>query len=147
MSFALGFFAIAPYLAFRQADSSSTLPTRPHWWQWWRSKMLSGIYATFTAAIALGLLSLTVFYKDIPSFILLFNTYRFIHVMTLDFLALHCMSLYLISQDKSSDAPTTNPFKALPWQSSLIIIALPAFGPALYPILRQRYLITPKKAT
>lgn len=131
-SFFLGYFAMAPYVFLRGRRSEKTLPERPRFWQWWRNRMLSKIYGVITAGMALALLALAVLYRDLESFMILFNHYGIVHVMTLDFLALHLLAVVLILQDQTGDN-----FYTLKRHYQILICLLPAFGPALYPVLKH----------
>mgnify|MGYP007072817056 CR=1 FL=1 len=138
LSFGLGFFALAPYIALRKKTCSSELPHRPRWWKWWRSKMLTNIYAIAMAFLSLFFLSLMVFYKDHAAYFELFRTYRFVHVMTLDFLALHALAVFLIYNDRTKKGASSQ-IEDFPIFVKIAVITLPAFGPAIYPILKNRY--------
>lgn len=145
LSFGLGFFALAPYVALRRKKLTVAPQHRPRWWQWWRHKMLTGVYAAATAALSLSLLTFMVVYKDLPAYMDLFFHYGFVHVMTLDCLSLHGLALWLIYQDpgdipQGSSPITTVPLAAMPRFTKLAVLLLPVFGPAIYPILRHRYM-------
>ncbi|MFN7566761.1 MAG: DUF2834 domain-containing protein [Microcystis sp.] len=125
-SFAVGAFAILPYLTLRQPNSNFTgkknlvikLLDSP----------LLGVIALITAAIliAYGLIN-----GNWSDFWYQWQTSRFIHVMSLDFCLLTLLCPILL-QDDLTRRGLKNPF-LLP-----VISLLPLIGPAIYLIIRPR---------
>ncbi len=123
-SFALGAFALLPYLALRQRsprfEGSKTL-----WIKLFDSRWLGG-------AIALGvtiLLSYGLTQGNWATFLQLWQTHRFIHVMSLDFCLLCLLFPALLGDDMARRG----------WHHSAIfsVVALiPLLGPAFYLMVR-----------
>ncbi len=125
-SFAVGAFAILPYLTLRQPNSNFTGKKNLV------IKLLDspwlGVIALITAAIliAYGLIN-----GNWSDFWHQWQTSRFIHVMSLDFCLLTLLCPILL-QDDLTRRGLKNPF-LLP-----VISLLPLIGPAIYLIIRPR---------
>ncbi|MFM7279850.1 MAG: DUF2834 domain-containing protein, partial [Microcystis aeruginosa] len=125
-SFAVGAFAILPYLTLRQPNSNFTGKKNLV------IKLLDspwlGVIALITAAIliAYGLIN-----GNWSDFWYQWQTSRFIHVMSLDFCLLTLLCPILL-QDDLTRRGLKNPF-LLP-----VISLLPLIGPAIYLIIRPR---------
>ncbi|NCR40506.1 MAG: DUF2834 domain-containing protein [Microcystis aeruginosa W13-11] len=125
-SFAVGAFAILPYLTLRQPNSNFTGKKNLV------IKLLDapwlGVIAVITAAIliAYGLIN-----GNWSDFWYQWQTSRFIHVMSLDFCLLTLLCPILL-QDDLTRRGSKNPFLLL------VISLLPLIGPAIYLIIRPR---------
>jgi hypothetical protein len=126
LSFGIGAFALLPYLALRQPNSHFSGPKtallRLVDSRWLGLLLLIGA----TAVLGFGLL-----YGDWADFWQQWQTSRFIHVMTLDFVLLWLLFPALLQDDMSRRN----------WQQFWmygVVLALPLVGACLYLTLRPR---------
>ncbi|MBR8832215.1 MAG: hypothetical protein N5P05_000723 [Chroococcopsis gigantea SAG 12.99] len=130
LSFAVGAFAILPYLIFREPGASFT--GEKNWvLKLWDSRFVGLI--TFLGGLALILYG--IFRGDWADFLTQWQTSRFINVMSLDFCALTLLVPILIKDDMEKRG-LKNPL--LLWIVSLI----PVLGPASYIIIRPSLIST-----
>ncbi|NJL48010.1 MAG: DUF2834 domain-containing protein [Leptolyngbyaceae cyanobacterium SM2_5_2] len=123
-SFAVGAFALLPYLALRQPNPEFA----GH-----RTPLLRLVEARWVGGLlgagAIALLSFSLLQGDWPAFWHAWQTSRFIHVMTLDFCALWLLFPVLLRDDMARRALTQ------PW-IVVAVLALPLVGACLYLALR-----------
>lgn len=93
-SFAVGAFALLPYLALRQSQPEFT-GQKDGWLKLWDSRWMGGLVAI--GAITLLVYGLT--QGDWSNFIQQWRTSRFIHVMSLDFCLLCLLPATLLGDD------------------------------------------------
>lgn len=121
-SFAVGAFAILPYLALRQpAQATAKQPS------WFLRLLESRWLGLLLLAGSLVLVGLGLAPADWPAFIQQWQTSRFIHVMSLDFVMLSLVSLVILGEDLER--------RHLPlvWRNLALI---PLLGPCLYLFIR-----------
>ncbi|WP_247215814.1 DUF2834 domain-containing protein [Synechococcus sp. C9] len=125
-SFALGAFALLPYLALRRPF--------PEWrgsvsWglRLWNSRVLGVVWLGLT----LGFMGYGLSQGSWGEWWQAFQTSRFIHVMSLDFLLLSVLFPLVLGDDMTRRRVNHTPWFAL-------VSALPMVGAALYLILRPR---------
>jgi hypothetical protein len=125
-SFALGAFALMPYLILREPNPSFVGPKN---WiiKFWDSRWT----ALGIAAAAVTLLTLGVSQGDWADFGAQWQTSRFIHVMSLDFCLLSCLFPTLLGDDMARRGWSS---PKIFWAVSLV----PLFGPLVYLVLRPR---------
>jgi len=123
-SFALGAFALLPYLALRRPF--------PHWrgsvpltLRIWNSRLLGAVWLVLT----LGLLGYGLSQGSWADWWQAFQTSRFIHVMSLDFALLSLLFPLVLGDDLSRRG--VNP---VPWL--VLVSVLPLVGPAFYITVR-----------
>jgi hypothetical protein len=123
-SFALGAFALLPYLILRK--DNPTFVGKKNWViKLWDSK----ITASLIAVAALSLLFLGLTRGDWADFAVQWRSSRFIHVMSLDFCMLSCLFPTLIKDDMLRRG----------WEDDRILVAVslvPLFGPLVYLLVR-----------
>ncbi len=123
-SFAVGAFAILPYLALRHPNQSFTGEKS------WLLKALDSRWVGGSVAIAaIGLVTYGLTQGNWTDFIQQWQTSRFIHVMSLDFCLL-CLLFPLILQDDMARRGWDSPGKF--WAIALI----PFLGAAIYLLVR-----------
>lgn len=93
-SFAVGAFALLPYLALRQSNPSFT-GEKNGWLKLWDSRWLGGLVAIG----AIGLLIYGLTQGNWNDFVQQWQTSRFIHVMSLDFCLLCLLPAALLGDD------------------------------------------------
>ncbi|MBW4462836.1 MAG: DUF2834 domain-containing protein [Nodosilinea sp. WJT8-NPBG4] len=124
VSFAVGAFALLPYLALRQPNPSFSGPKRA---------LLRLVESRWLgAALAAGVIALAAFALlkgDWPDFWQQWQTSRFIHVMSLDFVALWLLFPVLLRDDMARRGISQ------PWVIAAVL-ALPLVGACLYLALR-----------
>ncbi|MBE9157641.1 DUF2834 domain-containing protein [Nodosilinea sp. LEGE 06152] len=124
VSFAVGAFALLPYLALRQpnasASSSKGLLIRLLESRWLGAVLAAGAIALAAFALLKG---------DWPDFWQQWQTGRFIHVMSLDFCALWLLFPVLLQDDMARRGLNQ------PWITAAVL-ALPLVGACLYLALR-----------
>ncbi|MEA5447877.1 DUF2834 domain-containing protein [Leptolyngbya sp. CCNP1308] len=124
VSFAVGAFALLPYLALRQPNPDFSGP---------KSALLRLLESRWLgAALAAGAIALVAFALikgDWPDFWQQWQTSRFIHVMSLDFCALWLLFPVLLRDDMARRGFTGG------WAMPLVL-ALPLVGACLYLALR-----------
>lgn len=123
-SFAVGAFALLPYLALRQPNSD---------WQgannWFLRLNDSRWLGAFISLGALILVAWGLVAGDWSDFAHQWQTSRFIHVMSLDFCCLHLLFPILLKDDMARRGFTNS---AIFWW----VVLLPCLGPAFYLVLR-----------
>ncbi|MDX2230371.1 MAG: DUF2834 domain-containing protein [Leptolyngbyaceae cyanobacterium bins.349] len=123
-SFAVGAFAILPYLALRQPSSEFTGHKN------WFLKILESRWLGGSVAIAVMLLvAYGLTQGDWADFVQQWQTSRFIHVMSLDFCLL-CLLFPIVLKDDMARRNWQNP--SVFWLISLV----PLVGSALYLLVR-----------
>jgi hypothetical protein len=123
-SFAVGAFALLPYLALRQPNPSFGGPKSP--------LLRLGESRWLGALLAVGAIALAAFALrsgDWPDFWQQWQTSRFIHVMSLDFCALWLLFPALLRDDMARRG------LGQPWTVAAVL-ALPLVGACLYLALR-----------
>ncbi len=129
VSFAVGAFALLPYLALRQPNpsfsGSSFNGSRGLLLRLLESRWLGALLA----AGAIALVSLALFKGDWPDFWQQWQTSRFIHVTSLDFCALWLLFPVLLRDDMARRRLTQ------PWVPAAVL-ALPLVGAGVYLALR-----------
>ncbi|MEM9807405.1 MAG: DUF2834 domain-containing protein [Cyanobacteria bacterium P01_D01_bin.56] len=127
-SFALGAFALMPYLALRK--STTHLPYRPAdtaLLKWLNHRLVGiGIVIATLLLVAYGLTQAEG-YKTVQDFYMQFATSQFIHVMSLDFCMLTLLTPSIMWDDMSR--------RQVPWLWRCFSL-LPLLGPGLYIALR-----------
>ncbi|MGF1498568.1 MAG: DUF2834 domain-containing protein [Elainellaceae cyanobacterium] len=131
-SFAVGAFALLPYLALRQ--SNGQFPGPKHWFiRILDSRWLGG-------AIALGTITLLgygLMNGNWSDFVAQWQTSRFIHVMSLDFCLLALLFPALLGDDLARRGlDRTHPLWLLGW--------IPLLGPVAYLCVRPDLISTPE---
>ncbi|MEN9232547.1 MAG: hypothetical protein Q6J18_07320 [Gloeomargarita sp. DG02_3_bins_56] len=125
-SFALGAFALLPYLALRRPyrEWHGSVP-----WllRLWNSRFLGAIWLVLTV----GFLGYGLSQGSWPEWWQAFQTSRFIHVMSLDFLLLSLLFPLVLWDDMARRRLNPHPWFAL-------VSALPLVGSALYLTLRPK---------
>jgi len=124
LSFGVGAFALLPYIALRQPNPSFSPP---------KSTLLRLVDSRWVGALllmgAIAVLGFGLLYGDWADFWQQWQTSRFIHVMTLDFVMLWLLFPALLQDDMSRRN----------WQQSWLyvaVLALPLVGACLYLTLR-----------
>lgn len=124
VSFAVGAFALLPYLALRQPNPNFSGP---------KSALLRLVESRWLgAALAAGAIALAAFallQGDWLDFWQQWQTSRFIHVMSLDFVALWLLFPVLLRDDMARRG------MGQPWVVAAVL-ALPLIGACLYLVLR-----------
>ncbi|HZG38911.1 MAG TPA: DUF2834 domain-containing protein [Nodosilinea sp.] len=124
VSFAVGAFALLPYLALRQPNpnfsGSKSLLLRLVEARWLGALLTAGAIALAAFALLKG---------DWPDFWQQWQTGRFIHVMSLDFCALWLLFPVLLKDDMARRGLSQ------PWITAAVL-ALPLVGACLYLTLR-----------
>ena len=124
LSFAVGAFAIVPYLALRELNPSFAGKKT------WLLKLLDSRWLGLVLAIAaLGLLSYGVSQGDWADFVQQWRSSRFIHVMSLDFCLLSLLFPALVRDDMARRGLTD---ERLFW----VVALLPLLGAIGYLVLR-----------
>ncbi|MDB9496517.1 hypothetical protein PN441_03355 [Spirulina major CS-329] len=133
-----GAFAILPYLALRRPNPSFSGPVG--WWlrlhdsRWLGVGLLAGSVALVVWGITAG---------DWGDFVTQWQTSRFIHVMSLDFLMLSGLITALLGDDMARRGLEN---RAVFWAVALV----PLFGPLLYvcwrPALQDQPMVEPETA-
>ncbi len=126
---AVGAFALLPYLALRkpvaQLEDDRILTPLPWplkvWNSAWTGRVLSGV--------AVGLLGFGILRGDWGDFMRQWQSSRFIHVMTLDFVLLTALLPYVIAEDRSGRVDPGS------WLTS-VVNGVPLLGSLLYLALR-----------
>jgi len=122
LSFAFGAFALLPYLALRQAPPSERAGEGNQNLKFWDSRGLGiGLLGGAIALLAFGLSQ-----GDWADFIHLWQTSRFIHVMSLDFCMLSLVFPALLIADINRRGLSTQ--TPLFWGAALV----PLLGPLVY---------------
>lgn len=124
VSFAVGAFALLPYLALRQPNLSLNSP-KSALLRWLESRWLGAVLA----AGAIALAAFALLKGDWPDFWQQWQTSRFIHVMSLDFVALWLLFPVLLRDDMARRGMSQ------PWVVAAVL-ALPLIGACLYLALR-----------
>ncbi len=128
-SFAVGAFALLPYLALRQPNPNFSGPS----FSGARGLLLSLLESRWLGALlgagAIALAALALLKGDWPDFAQQWQTSRFIHVMALDFCALWLLFPVLLKDDMARRGLTQS------W-IPLAVLALPLVGACLYLALR-----------
>ncbi|MGG6241506.1 DUF2834 domain-containing protein [Nodosilinea sp. AN01ver1] len=124
VSFAVGAFALLPYLALRQPSSGFDGSKSPLLRRL-ESRWLGGVLA----AGAIALAAFALLKGDWPDFWQQWQTGRFIHVMSLDFCALWLLLPVLLKDDMARRGLNQ------PWITAAVL-ALPLVGACLYLALR-----------
>ncbi|APB32535.1 hypothetical protein GlitD10_0234 [Gloeomargarita lithophora Alchichica-D10] len=123
-SFALGAFALLPYLALRRPfpQWSGSVP-----WvlRLWNSRVLGAVWLT----LSVGFVGYGLSQGSWGDWWQAFQTSRFIHVMSLDFVLLSVLFPLVLGDDLTRRRVVRAPWFAL-------VSALPLVGPALYLTLR-----------
>jgi hypothetical protein len=123
-SFAVGAFAILPYLALRQPQMVK--PVQP---QGWGLQLLTSRWLGLLLLLGtLGLLGIGLQGGDWADFGHQWQTRRFIHVMSLDFCLLSLLCPVLVKADLIRRGMRANPWVAVAF--------LPLLGPLIYLCLR-----------
>lgn len=125
-SFALGAFALLPYLALRRPHSAWQGGV-PRLLQVWNSRILGMLWLTLT----LGFMGYGLSQGNWADWWQAFQTSRFIHVMSLDFVLLSVLFPVVLGDDLTRRKVNHSPWFAL-------VCALPMVGPALYLTLRPQ---------
>lgn len=124
VSFAVGAFALLPYLALRQPNPSFNGP---------KSALLRLLESRWLGAVlaagAIALAAFALLKGDWPDFWQQWQTSRFIHVMSLDFCALWLLFPVLLRDDMARRGLSQ------PWVPAAVL-ALPLIGACLYLALR-----------
>ncbi|MFQ4139657.1 DUF2834 domain-containing protein [Nodosilinea sp. PGN35] len=123
-SFAVGAFALLPYLALRQPNSSS-IDSKSLLLRLLESRWLGALLG----AGAIALAAFALFKGDWPDFWQQWQTSRFIHVMSLDFCALWLLFPVLLRDDLARRGIAQG------WIAAAVL-ALPLVGACLYLALR-----------
>lgn len=123
-AFAVGAFALLPYLALRHPNPTFSGPKK-RWLRFWESRWLGVGLAI--AAIGLSLYGIT--QGDWADFAAQWQQKRFIHVMSLDFCLL-CLLFPALLPNDMARRQIKNPL--LFW----LIASLPLIGPTIYLIAR-----------
>ncbi|AHJ30510.1 DUF2834 domain-containing protein [Nodularia spumigena CS-584] len=128
-SFALGAFALLPYLALREPNQEFS--GEKNFWLKLLDSRITGLILTIGAAIlvAYGLQG------DWGNFVQQWQTSRFIHVMSLDFCVLSLLFPALLGDDMARRGMKNEPFF---W----LITLIPLFGPLIYLSVRSPLLET-----
>lgn len=121
--FAVGAFALLPYLALRNPQRAPAPPA-----SWWLKLQDSRWSAIPISGLLLGFLCYGAIQGDGGDFLRQWQTSRFIHVMTLDFCLLSLLFYPLIQSDRRDRG-----LSATWW------VALPLVGPLLYLCIRPRW--------
>jgi hypothetical protein len=128
-SFAVGAFALLPYLALRQPGSNSNNSS----FSGGPSQLLRLLESRWLGAVltagAIALAAFALLKGNWPDFWQQWQTSRFIHVMTLDFCALWLLFPVLLKDDLARRGVTQS------WISAAVL-ALPLVGACLYLTLR-----------
>jgi len=130
-SFAVGAFALLPYLALRQPNPTFEGPKNL-----WLKILESRFTGLAIAAGASGFLAYGLIAGDWGDFIQHWQTSRFIHVMSLDFCLL-CVLFPAILADDMTRRGLSN--SAIFWAVSLILL----IGPAVYLVFRPPLVVSP----
>ncbi|MGJ3247091.1 MAG: DUF2834 domain-containing protein [Elainellaceae cyanobacterium] len=130
-SFAVGAFALLPYLALRQPNPTFAGPKNL-----WLKLLDSRITGLAIATGASGFLAYGLIAGDWGAFIQQWQTSRFIHVMSLDFCLL-CVLFPTVLGDDMARRGLSN--SAIFWAVSLI----PLIGPVVYLVLRPPLVVSP----
>lgn len=126
LSFAVGAFALLPYLALRQSPQPELAAESNRTLKFWDSRGLGiGLLGGAIALLAYGLSQ-----GDWADFVHLWQTSRFIHVMSLDFCVLSLIFPALLIADAHRRGLSTQ--TPLFWGAALI----PLLGPLVYLCLR-----------
>ncbi|MBF2097754.1 MAG: DUF2834 domain-containing protein [Gloeomargaritaceae cyanobacterium C42_A2020_066] len=123
-SFAVGAFALLPYLALRQPNPQF-VGAKGGWLTWWDSRLNGSLLALVT----LGLLTYGFSQGNWADFVEAWRTSRFIHVMSLDFCCLTLLFPLILRDDLRRRSLHQ------PWLLGGISL-LPLVGPVLYLALR-----------
>lgn len=128
-SFAVGAFALLPYLALRQVNLGFSGPSFSRQ----KSALLRLTESRWLGALlgagAIALAAFALLKGDWPDFWQQWQTSRFIHVMSLDFVALWLLFPVLLKDDMARRGLTQN------WITAAVL-ALPLVGACLYLALR-----------
>lgn len=123
-SFAVGAFALLPYLALRQPHP--TFAGQKNWWlKIWDSRWVGGLVAIG----AIGLLVYGITQGNWSDFVQQWQTSRFIHVMSLDFCLLCLLPAALLGDDMARRGLDD---RRLFW----VVALIPLFGALAYVTLR-----------
>lgn len=133
---AVGAFALLPYLALRkpvaQLENDGILAPLPWtlkiWNSAWTGRVLLGV--------TLALLGFGILRGDWGDFVGQWQSSRFIHVMTLDFILLTALLPYLIAEDRVGRVETGSGLTS-------VVNGLPLLGPLLYLALRPAIQVVP----
>ncbi|MGJ3252550.1 MAG: DUF2834 domain-containing protein [Elainellaceae cyanobacterium] len=131
VSFAVGAFALLPYLALRQPNPTFAGPKNL-----WLKILDSRLTGLAIATGASGFLVYGLIAGDWAAFIQQWQTSRFIHVMSLDFCLLCVLFPTVLGDDMARRGVSHS---AVFWAVSLI----PLIGPAAYLALRPPLVVTP----
>ncbi|MDB9340703.1 MULTISPECIES: DUF2834 domain-containing protein [Cyanophyceae] len=128
-SFAVGAFALLPYLVLREPNQEFS--GEKNFWLKLLDSRITGLILTIGAAILLayGLQG------DWGNFVQQWQTSRFIHVMSLDFCVLSLLFPALLGDDMARRGMKNEPFF---W----LIALIPLFGPLIYLSVRSPLLET-----
>ncbi|MGB3311125.1 MAG: DUF2834 domain-containing protein [Nodosilinea sp.] len=129
VSFAVGAFALLPYLALRQPRSSFSVPSFSGPKGLLLLLLESRWLGALLAAGAIALAAFALLKGNWPDFWQQWQTSRFIHVMSLDFCALWLLFPVLLKDDMARRG------LAQPWITAAVL-ALPLVGACLYLTLR-----------
>ncbi len=124
VSFATGAFAILPYLALRRPNPGFAGPVG--WWLRIHDSRWLGVVLLVASVVLVGW---GVTAGDWGDFVSQWQTSRFIHVMSLDFLMLSGLIIALLGDDMARRGLEN---RAIFWAVALV----PLFGPLLYVCLR-----------
>lgn len=130
-SMVVGAFALLPYLALRRSNPTFT-GDRSRWLKFWDSRGL----AIGLSLAAIGLLSWGLSQGNWSDFGHQWQTSRFIHVMSLDFVLLSFLFSSLIPDDLARRGWGDRPV----WRS---IVLVPLLGPLAYLVARPRLVDRP----
>lgn len=128
-SFAVGAFALLPYLALRQPNPSFSGASLKGARGWLLRLLESRWLGALLGAGAIALAALALLKGDWPDLWQQWQTSRFIHVMALDFVALWLLFPVLLKDDMARRGLTQN------WIAAAVL-ALPLVGACLYLALR-----------
>lgn len=126
LSFAVGAFALLPYLTWRQSPQPERVGEINRNLRFWDSRGLAiGLLGGAIALLCFGLIQ-----GDWTDFINLWQTSRFIHVMSLDFCMLSLLFPALLTDDMTRRGMSTQ--TPLFWGTALV----PLLGPLAYLCIR-----------
>ncbi len=131
---AVGAFALIPYLGLRQVPDPQVRFKTPLPWtlKIWNSVWTGRILAL----AALGLLGYGFAQGDWADFVRQWQTSRFIHVMSLDYVLLVVLMPYLISEDQVGRSPSPVPDWVISWIPLLGSLAYLSLRPPIIEDLR-----------
>lgn len=131
LSMGVGAFALLPYFALRSPNPKFIGPKN-----WWIKLTDSRITGLIIATAAIGLLIYGFKYGDWADFIDQWESNRFIHVMTLDFIMLSLLFPWILTDDMKRRGLDPNSFLYF------LIASVPLLGPAVYLVLRPNIVVS-----